>query len=208
MFEMDKLYEIAFDYKPLKQAIDYSIKEKIFIPSGFKSNIYKLSEEFIFHGINTLFDDTSRNFTCIKIVDMIEWTPVKIFQSAYFIVNLYNKFWIISRNCLKCSVVLIIKMKDYMSRLYDYGNKQDSQFLDNKFWPNQTDYINAMNYLKTNDAAFIKQVVYNKNNVEIKINHYLYKNNTNIYYIPVYHSNNNTRIYKPVFFCTTDILNC
>jgi hypothetical protein len=206
MFEMDRLHEIMTDYKPLKEAIEHSIKNKIFIPSGFKSDIYKLSEEEIFYNINILLSNTSSNFACVKILDMIEWTPVKIFQGAYFIVNLNNKLWIINRTSLKCSIVLVIKMKDYISRLYDIGSKVSIKFLDSKHWPNQIEYINGMNYLKNHDAAFIKHTVYNKNNDEFKINHYLYKNEENIYYISVYYLGNDMRIYKPILFGKTNKL--
>jgi hypothetical protein len=201
MFEMDKLNEFLFDFKPLKEAVDDYIKEKMFVPGGFKDNIYKLPEEYIFSGINMLLNDTSRIFTCIKIVDMIEWTPVKIFQSAYFVVNLYNKFWIISKNCLKCHVVLIIKMSDYMNRLYEIGNKTDYKYIDEIHWPFPVEFMNSLEYLKTNDVAFIKQIIYIKNNEEIKINHYLYKNKDNIYYISVYYEKNNITVYKPMLFC-------
>ncbi len=200
---MTELSNILTDYESLKTAIDKSISEKIFIRKGFRNDIHKLSEEIQIYSISNLLKDNTFNYNCICIPNIIEWTPVKLFQSVYFMVFLYDKFWIINRDSNKCMVVSVLNMVDYIKRLHQNDNI-NSQYLNNSYWANQNEFIHSLNILKNNEVAYIKQVSYNK---KLKLNHYLYKDNEYIYYMVVCYLDNSVSMYKPIIYCSIDSFN-
>ncbi len=196
MFEYSKLNEIALDNTTLKNTIINTITNNIFVRNGFNKNIHNLSDNQILKGIHYLLESNIIPYVCIGLNNIIEWTPVKLFQSVYFMVKANNKFWIVERNAYKSTVVLTITLKDYLSRLYEIG--ETSNYINPKYCPPSADFQSALSNLK-NDAAFIKQDKYNNNN---KINHFLYKYNNNIYYISVVYLNGSIYIFKPAIFAT------
>ncbi len=194
MFEYSKLNEIALDNNTLKNTIINTITNNIFVRKGFNKNIYNLSDKQILRGAHYLLESNITSYVCIGLNNIIEWTPVKLFQSVYFMVKVDNRFWIVERNAYKSTVVLTITLKDYLGYLYEIGST--ANYINPKYCPSNTDFQNALNNLK-NDAVFIKQDKYNNNN---KINHFLYKYNNNIYYISVVYLNGSINIFKPAIF--------
>jgi hypothetical protein len=198
MIEIDRLSEFINDYQPLKNAIDNAIKDKMFIRRGFKKDIHKFGEEYQLFGINYLLKDSSTNFVCVSVVDTIEWTPVKLFQSLYFVVKLYDKFWVINRDNYKCSIISVIHMKDYIKYIYDITIEQNASYLDCRYLLQYNEYRNSLIKLMDEDVVSLKQVSYDTNK---KINHYLYKRDNNIYYMSIAHNNNSISVFKPILIC-------
>lgn len=196
MFEITNLNGLLSDYNSLENTINTAINEKIYIRKGLRDNIYKLPEEFIFYSISYLLKDTSYNYNCIKLNDTIEWTPVKLFQSLYFIVHLHDKYWIIYKDAYKCNVVLVITMIEYIKYLHNIGNK--SEYLDSVYWPSFNDFNIGLNTLKTTDLnyVFIKRINYSNT---YQLFHYLYKSD-NIYFISVCYNDEVVSVYKPIIY--------
>jgi hypothetical protein len=198
MFEFDKLSEIINDYDSLKNAVNNSIDNKLFIHNGLKHPIRKLPEKEILYGINSLMKHMERDYVCLSIIDIIEWTPIKLFQTAYFMVKLYDKFWIVRKDMYKCNVVGVINMIDYIKYIYNIGIKEKTNYINNKCYPVFSKFRAALKPTEKDDYALIEQVSYESN---VKINHYLYKYNKVTYYIAVYHDNNDyTYIFAPTIF--------
>jgi hypothetical protein len=197
MFQIDDLSKIINEYNPLKDAVDNYIKNKCFAPNGLTNPIRKLSEKEILFGINSLIRDAPRDFICLSIVDIIDWTPIKLFQTAYFMFKIYDKFWIISRELNNSYVSSVITMEDYIKFLFNIGIKDDSTYIENKYHPVFTKFRAALKLLDNNNVALIENVSYD---LKIKINHYLYKLDKIVYYVAVYHNNDSFRVYKPVIF--------
>ena len=201
MLEMNNLHQIINDFEPLKSAIDKTIKEKMFIRQGFKKNIPNLSENeqllFISHMLGN-----QKTFLCIKINNMIEWTPIKIFQSAYFIIYLYDKYWIVKRDGYSCSVILSISLKNYIQVIFEEGIRNE-QYIPFQLYlcPKLEEFNAVIHNLLKSDVVYVKKDKYNINNKLVIINHYLYKNNNDVYYIPVWHTSTITSIYKPQLYC-------
>jgi hypothetical protein len=203
MYQMNNLADIINDYKPLKNAIDYSINcdKKRYIRNGLSNPIpmRKLSEKEILFGIHSLIRDEPRDMICLAITDIIDWTPVKLFQTAYFMVRMYDKFWIISRDFYNCIVVAVINMKDYIQYIYNIGIKENNNYIEDKYYPVFSKFRAALKLLEKSDFALIESTSFE---LKIKINHYLYKQDKIIYYIPVYYNNDSICIYKPAIFST------
>jgi len=196
MFEISNLSELMIDYASLEKAINTTINEKIYVRKGLKSDIYKIPEEAIFYSISNLLKDTSYNYICITLNNVIEWTPVKLFQSLYFLVHLHDKFWVIYKDAYKCNVVLEITIIDYLKYLYNIGVNSD--YLDSLYWPSFSDFNIGLNTIKSNNLnyAFIKRVNYSKTH---NLFHYLYKYD-HIYFITVCYTDNKISIYKPIVY--------
>ena len=198
---MNNLPQIINDFEPLKNAIDKSVKEKMFVRQGFKKDVYNLSDtEQIYFISNMLANQNT--CLCVKINNIIEWTPIKLYQSAYFIVYLYEKYWIIKRDAYSCSIILNIGLKDYISYVFKEGMNNNRQFpFQLNILPKMEEFNSVIHNLLKTDAVYIKKDKFNINNKLIVINHYLYKYNDNIYYIPILHSSSLTSIYKPLLYC-------
>jgi len=193
MFELNQLDKLVSEYTPLKIAIENCIKDNIFVRKGFNKNIYKLTNEKLTQAITLLLKDTLCNYICIGLNNTIEWTPIKLFQSAYFMIKIDNNFWIVERNNIKCNVVLIISMMDYMDRLIEIS--RESVYLESKYWPT-IDEFNIVLKSVVNQITLIKKTILNDNT---QMNHFLYKyNNNNYYYICIHYSKTHTMIYKPI----------
>jgi hypothetical protein len=195
MLEITRLNEITFD--DFKKTIDNVIKEKIFIKNGIQKNIPHLEVEEQLGGINYLiFNSTSKHFL-IKTIHNIEWTPVKLYDTAYYMVNLYNKFWLISHNTYNGFVVKYnLTTKDYILYLFNFikNNKHDS--LPSIYYPTNYELYFAFDFIKKNNMPYIliKQMTFP--NSTIKINHYFIKIDEKIYYFPV----STDYVYKPILY--------
>jgi hypothetical protein len=197
MFEYPQLNDIASDYVNLRTTITNTINNNVFVRNGFKKNIYNLSDDTILKAMHYVLETDAINYICVGVNNIIEWTPIKLFQSVYFMIKVDNKFWIVERNAYKSTVVLTITLKDYLKSLYEIGEK--SNYMNAKYCPSQNDFKNALSNLN-NDATFIKQDKYINN----KINHYLYKYNGHIYYISTVYLNGSVNVFKPAIFGKAD----
>ncbi len=197
--EVNNIKSIINDSPPLINAINESIKTKMFIPRGIKNTISNISENSIFLTITDLINSNVVSYKCITISNIIEWTPVKLFQTAYFIVKLHDKFWLVSRDGYSCHVLLTITMKDYIDYIYKKSNSDNSTFLENIYWPQLIEFSNVLHNLRTNDYTFVKKSIYNKSSVfSIILHHYLYKLEDCIWYIAISYSVSSLKSYKPI----------
>jgi hypothetical protein len=195
MFEYPQLNDIASDYVTLRTTIINTINNNVFVRNGFNKNIYNLSDDKILRAMHYLLENEAITYVCVGLNNIIEWTPVKLFQSVYFMIKVDNKFWIVERNAYKSIVILTITLKDYLKCLYEIG--KTSNYMNAKYCPSPNDFKTALSNLN-NDVTFIKQDKYNNN----KINHFLYKYNEHIYYISTVYLNGSVNVFKPAIFGT------
>ena len=198
MLEMSKLHLITMN--DLESAINNTIKEKIFVRRGIqKDSLPDLSINEQLNAINNLMFN-NKNYYLIKTLNNIEWTPEKLYQSAYYMIYYNNNYWIASHSSHEGFLIKFnISLKDYITFVFHYV-KPFTQLLslDNNYWPKNEElfysYTN-LKKIKNDDAILIKKNDYDN---DIKINHFLYKIGNKIYYLPI----SNKLIYKPILYFT------
>ena len=94
MLEIDRLNEITFNN--LEKAINDTISNKIFVRNNIVE-IPNLTKDEQLNAIHQIFFN-KLSYDLIKTVNNIEWTPVKLYLTGYYIVNFNSKFWLISHN--------------------------------------------------------------------------------------------------------------
>ncbi len=194
MLEIDRLHEITFDN--FKNAVDNTISNKIFVRNCINQNMPNLKTSEILSAINTVLLSPSTH-SLIKTINNIEWTPIKLYQTAYYIVNLYNDFWLVSHNSHNGFVVrYTMKYHQYMNILFNTLNILNIPHLEQMYWCSQNELHLASNIMEQDNKQIllIKQTTFINN--QLKINHYLYKNGNQIYYFPIC----NIGIYKPLLY--------
>ena len=193
---MNKLSEITFDN--LKNAIDNTISNKIFVRNHIIENMPGLTKNEQITVIYKIFFEPS-SISLIKTINNIEWTPVKLYLTGYYIVNLYGNFWLVSHNSHEGFVTRsYITFNDYIDILFKIVNNLNVTYLNHNYGCTDHDLIVAINTLKhTPDKhiIFIKQILFV--NSPIILHHYIYKNGNEFYYFPLA----NNAIYKP-FLCS------
>ncbi len=195
MLEIDNLAQITFDN--LKSAIDNTISNKIFVRNCILEDMPGITKEEQLAVINTLFFNPSSHML-IKTTNHIEWTPVKLYLNAYYVVNLYGSFWIISNNSYYGFVVKsYIKYIQYIDILFEAIKNMNVHSLPQNYWCANHELIMAMQVLEQDSSKNIILIRQDKFiNSNMKINHYLYKNNDKYYYFPY----SNTCVYKPMLY--------
>jgi hypothetical protein len=200
MLEMDKLWEIKLDN--FKNAIDNVISNKTIIKNSIE-NMPNLKREEQLSVINKIFFNPL-SFSLIKTINNIEWTPVKLYLTGYYIVNLYGNFWLVSHNSYKGFIVKsFIKYTDYVELLFDAVINCNIGYLAQTYWCSPQEIALASDFLEKNPDKYIiliTQKTYSNNNPnsEVKISHYLYKKENQIYYLPF----SNISVYKPMLYKT------
>ncbi len=197
MLQIDELNKITFD--DLKNTIDNTISNKIFVRNCILEDIPHLNKDEQLASINSIYFYPSTH-QLIKTTNHIEWTPTKLYLNAYYVVNLYGSFWIISHNSHNGFIVKSsIKNIQYIDILFETVNKTNIQPLEQSYWSSHYELYMALQVLEqeptnSKNIILIKQV--NFLNSTIKINHYLYKNNNKYYYFPY----SNICVYKPILY--------
>ncbi len=196
MLELDKLSEITFNM--LKDAVDYTISNKIFVRNCIPDNISDLPKEDQLNAIKALCFH-SYSHILIKTTHHIEWTPVKLYLTGYYIVNLYNKYWLITNQEDEgFRVRSYTTLGDYIKILYnDIINNNNIAYLEQIYWCNNYEMSYGLKFLEQNPT---KNIVLMKHstfiNSTIIINHFLFKNDDKIYYFPIA----NNYVYKPIIY--------
>ena len=195
MLEISKLNEIKMN--DLEKVVNYTVKEKIFVKRGIQKNgLPNLSTNEQLTAINYIMFNEP-NYVLIKTLNNIEWTPEKLYQSAYYMIYMNSNYWIISHSSYEGFVVkYVISLKDYITFVFNYSKNNQQITLANYYWPKNEELYYSYNYLKQinyDDAILIKRSDLSDG---IKINHYLYKINNKIYYFPI----SNKYIYKPILY--------
>lgn len=191
---MDRLSEITFDN--FKNAVDSTISNKIFVRNCVNVKMPELKVSEILSSINKVFFNNSSHLL-IKTINNIEWTPIKLYQTAYYIVNLYNDFWLVSHDTNYGFVVKSnMKYHQYIDVLFNTLNILSIPHLEKIYWCFQNELQLALKFMEENNKQLllIKQTSFKEH--ILKINHYLYKNGNQIYYFPI----SNNGLYKPILY--------
>lgn len=197
---MTRLNEINIDI--FKQTITDSFVNKIFIKKNIQSDIPDLNIEDQLSVINTLVFNPEYSYILIKTLNNIEWTPIKLYQKAYYMVKLNGSIWLISHTSHEGFVIKYnIHLIDYIKFLLNYIKTIDYiPYLEESKWifPNELSYgylqLIQNHSTKPNAYIFIKQNIYV--NSSLKINHYMCKINNAIYYLPI----GNNKLFKPIYY--------
>jgi hypothetical protein len=190
MLEIDRLSEITFD--SFEKAIKKTISNKIFI----RNNIVEMPDLTKEDQLNTIHEVffTRATYTLIKTVNNIEWTPVKLYLTGYYIVNLYNKYWMVSHNIHEGFVVKYkITHQKYIDIIFLMALDSDVEYLHEMYRCSKHDILYAVKNIKEH-IAFIKQTTFL--NSDVIINHYVYKKDGKIYYLQF----SNFNAYKPYIY--------
>ena len=195
---MEQLFDITFDM--CKNAIDNTISNKIFVRNGIKEDndipcLYKKDQLFI---INDMYFN-NKNHSLIKPINTIEWLPKKLYQTAYYVVNLYGNYWIVSHSSYEGILVkTYITHTQYIENQFNLIKDLNTQYLEQIHWCSNNELFLGVQMLEQspdkNIFLLIKHMTYP--NSKIVIDHYLLKNEKKIYYFPF--SNNYN--YKPIFY--------
>jgi hypothetical protein len=195
MLEIDSLHQITFDN--LKNAIDNTISNKIFVRNCILEDMPNITKDDQLIKINSIFFSPSSHML-IKTTNHIEWTPVKLYLNAYYVVNLYGNFWIISNSSYNGFVVKsYIKYIQYIDILFESIKNMNILSLPQNYWCSYHELSSGMQVLENDiskNIILIKEMKFI--NSPIIIHHYLYKNNNKYYYFP--YSNN--CVYKPILY--------
>ncbi len=197
MLQMSKLNEI--DTNNFKNAINYNESNKIYIRLGiFTDILHNLDPHEQLNALTNLIFNTNNNYVLIKTVNNIEWTPEKLYQAAYYMISMNNKFWLISHSSYQGFVVKsCMTIKKYLEYVFNIvGIDNNATILDRNLWCNSNELHIAYNLIiESNiDFQFIKQTGFQ--NSFVKINHYLYKKNNTFYYFCI----SNKSFYKPIIY--------
>ena len=190
MLEIDRLHEITFE--DFKKAINDTISNKIFI----RNNILEIPNLYKEEHLDTIHDIffTRETHRLIKTVNNIEWTPVKLYLTGYYIVNFNDKYWFVSHNTHEGFVVKYkITHQKYIDIIFLHSIKSDIDYLPEIYRCSKQEILYAIKNIKEH-IAFIKQTVFL--NSTTLINHYVYKYNGKFYYFQF----SNERSYKPTPF--------
>jgi hypothetical protein len=193
MLEINRLNEITFNH--LEKAVNNTISNKIFIRNNF-IQIPNLTQDDLLIKIHELFFSTSSH-CLIKTVNNIEWTPVKLYLTGYYFVNLYNKFWLVSHNTHKGFVVeYYITHQKYVDIVFINSINLNISYLPQNYHCSKQEILNAIANFKLSKeyCMFIKQVAFLNSNIILK--HYIYKKNNEIYYFQF----SNENVYKPFVY--------
>jgi len=186
MLAISELHNITFE--DLKSSIEEANNK----PSNIKylKAFYpNLPQELCMKCINTLLMEPSKNIIMLKANNLIEWTPVQICQSVYFMVRTNNLFWIVNYSNVKIITSYYTSINDYFvtkvnkttgNRLISYYGINDQEVL------HVYNYMKAMEdksflFIKTNKIQSYHQMPTNNNIV----NHYMFKYNNHYYYFPI-----------------------
>lgn len=201
MLEITRLNEITYD--DFKKAINNVIANKIFVRNGIqKDNIPKLDVDEQLGAINVLVFNNNLTHMIIKTIHNIEWTPIQLYDTAYYMVNMNTKFWLISHNLREGFVVkYYLSIKDYLTFLFHYIKNRNIETLSNTYWPTNFELYYSLNHLLQVKETFIliKQNIFN--NSSKKISHYIYKYHDKIYYFPI----SDHCVYKPILYSTIHV---
>jgi hypothetical protein len=192
MLEITRLHEITSN--DFKNTIDNAISNKMFIRNGIQNNT-NIYEQL--SSINTLLFNPNNSHIIIKTIGNVEWTPIKLYDTAYYMVNMYNKFWLISHNSyngfiIKYSVII----KDYICFLFNYINNITIESIPINLSPTNHELYYSYYHLYSNKLQYILIKQMSFINSTHKINHYLINIDDKIYYFPI----SNINVYKPIFY--------
>jgi hypothetical protein len=206
MLEMTRLNEINIDM--FKNTINNALINNIFIKKNIQSDIPDLNVEDQLSVINALVFNPEYNYILIKTLNNIEWTPIKLYQKAYYIVKMNGSIWLISHTSHEGFIIKYnIQLIDYIKYLMNYIKTIDYiNYLDENKWAFPNELSNAFlqliqnNLTKPNAHIFIKKTIYY--NSSLKINHYMCKIDNAIYYFPI----GNNKLFKPIYYGTVKCL--
>jgi hypothetical protein len=188
MLEIDRLHEITFNN--LGEVIHNTISNKIFVRNNIETMPY-LTEEEQLTKIHELFFSKSSHIL-IKTINNIEWTPIKLYLTGYYLVNLHNAFWFVSHNTHEGFVVKYkIPHHKYIDLVFQTSTKKSIEYLPESYWCSKQEISFAMQYLKEK-YILIKQMSFF--NSHVLLNHYIYKHDGSLYYFQF----SNERAYKPI----------
>jgi hypothetical protein len=188
MLEIDRLHEITFN--DLEKVINDTISNKIFVRNNIKKMQY-LTEEEQLTKIHELFFSKS-SYILIKTINNIEWTPIKLYLTGYYFVNLYNAFWLVSHNTHEGFVVKYkISHHKYIDIVFQTFTKLSIEYLPESYRCSKQEMSFAMQYLKENNVLIKQMSFFNSN---VLLNHYIYKKDDCLYYFQF----SNERVYKPI----------
>jgi hypothetical protein len=195
MLAMNKLFEITFDM--FKNSIDNTISNKIFIRNGIKDDIPYLNKEEQSSIINYMYFN-QKSHSLIKPINIIEWLPKKIYQTAYYIVYLYDTYWLVSHNSHEGIIVKsYITYAQYIENQFNSIRDTHYQYLEQSYWCSSNELFKGVQILEQSPdkkVILIKHMTFP--NSKIIIDHYLVKNGKQIYYFPF----SNNYYYKPILY--------
>ncbi len=196
---MDKLCDITFDM--FKNTIDNAISNKHFIRNGIKKDLPYLPKEQQTSIINEIYFDryfNKINHRVIKPINVIEWLPKIIYQSAYYIVNLYDNYWLVSHSSHEGIMVrTFITHAQYIEYIFNFIKDEDTQMLEQTYWCSSYELFSGLQFLEKypeKNILLIKHMTFP--NSKIIIDHYLVKQGKQIYYFPF----SNNYHYKPLLY--------
>jgi hypothetical protein len=190
MLEIERLMEITFNN--FEKAIADTVSNKIFVRNNIVEmpNLTKDEQLYIMHNIYF----TKSSHILIKTVNNIEWTPTQLYLTGYYIVNLHDKFWLISHNTHEGFVVKYkITHHKYIDILFEAAYNLNVGYLPLIYRCFKKDISNEIKNMKEH-IMFIKQMSFV--NSTILLDHYLYKKDNKIYYFQF----SNTSVYKPFIY--------
>ena len=193
MLEIDRLNEITFNN--LEKAINDTISNKIFVRNNIVE-IPNLTKDEQLNAIHQIFFN-KLSYDLIKTVNNIEWTPVKLYLTGYYIVNFNSKFWLISHNTHEGFVVKYkITHQKYIDIVFLTASNLDISYLPEMYRCSKQEILNTLKYLKEckEHIVLIKQMGFL--NLNIILNHYLYKKGSDVYYFQF----SNDQVYKPFLY--------
>lgn len=203
MLEMSKINQIPTI--EIIKTINYVVSNNLFIKNSIKRTLMpELKIEDQISTINYLLFNPSDEFILVQANNLIEWTPIKLYQSAYYMGMYDNKFWLVYYSTFKgFDIKYNINVVDYIFTLASYIKSLNNiKYLKNELCLHSYEINYSINYIKTlkyDTAILIKKTHINN----ILINHYVYKFKNYIFYFPV----GNTIWFKPKLIYS-DFLNC
>ncbi len=201
MLEITKLNDITSN--DFKNAIDIAISNKHFIRTGFHTGYNTNSNTTIIEqlgAINHLLFNPNKTHVLFKTIGNIEWTPVKLYDTAYYMINIYNKYWFITHNSYNGFVIKYnITIKEFIFYIFNYIKKINYNNIESipiQFYPSNEELFYSINYMEQNKLQYmlIKQMMFLDSTQ--KINHYLVKFDNKIYYFPI----SSLTVYKPILY--------
>jgi hypothetical protein len=199
MLEITRLREITSN--DFKNTIDNAISNKYFIRNGIQNNTNNITNNITIYeqlaAINNLLFNQNNSHILIKTIGNVEWTPIKLYDTAYYMVNIYNKFWLITHNSydkfvIKYSVII----KDYICFLFNFIKNITVESIPLNLYLTSHELYYSYYHLHSNKLQYIliKQMSF-IDSIH-KINHYLINIDNKIYYFPI----SNINVYKPILY--------
>lgn len=196
MLEITRLHEITYD--DFKKTIDNALNNKHFIRNSIQQNINSnLTIPEQLGSINGLMFYSNKNYVLIKTIGNIEWTPTKLYDTAYYMVNMYSKFWLISHNSYDgFSIKYNITIKEYLYFIFKVIKNTNVESISQVFYPSNHELYYSFHHLETNQLQYvlIKQMQFP--DLKNKVNHYLLKVDGKVYYFPI----STINVYKPILY--------